>query len=1069
MLEQLEDRRLLALGPQLGGIQPTDGNLLLDGDVRQVAPTDLTFRFDRDQQIDPATLNLATGVVGIQVVRSGNDGSFNDGNEVTITPGFLGVNAAPKQNEVVLRFKETLPDDNYQIRILGKGPNALRSLPQPGRTDRLAFGDLTDDGLDNGVDQVVNFELDLAPQVVAVVPQPVRNVSNGVVQQDRDIIEVYFNNDKLHVVNDDNGNPTRESAENPDFYQLIFTADSVRNTDDIVVKPTRVTYNAGENKATLKFAQNLDELIDPDTGNEIGPGTFRLRIGTDEAAPLPPQQLAPVMQVATDFNTQDQVVVQFTAVQSGEDGISLVFTKHDQGGAGEPIISVANKTISVDLNSSVGDETTARQLIDAMNRHPQARRLVTATLISGPSTANTNIATPDISYSPLRLLGLGSSFDTATDLSDNTDLGPVLVVTGSGNAFADGEFFFITDTSGPTPVTRKFEFDSDSPPALNDSDAIGISFRPTQTQSQLVQAIVSSINGANFGVTARLSGNKIELEGDSRIDLSDGVPGLRKEFQTKFDLGSVLVMTGDGTTFADGQTLSVTENAGGVSHTFELDAGNWITLPAGADLVDGDKLTINDGVNAPVVFEFKDSTLAVPTPLTGDVQIDFDPTMDTADAIRAKVQAAIDSTLVAAPTMAGELMAGRFSLAPMNGGRLHLGHNDQVMVSATTVNGLLVVDQHAGIAGGTVVPYLPTNAFTVNDMALALAIAVNGAGIGVVATAAGNRVQFSGDRSIDLGTVAVGIEQTIQTRFDTGAVLLITGKGSGGPTAFVDGQTFTVVNDRGVAMLFEFDKTGALVNPNAKPVLITNAMDEQAIALAITNAINAHSAAATPDFRVRASQLGDRVYLTNDRSISFDPTVKGMSKTSQGIIISGAISAQPFLLDFPGGNDEPGHRDIPLEAGQGVEQHINVSFGPDVTPGVTTIFYNFKSQYDSTNTGLQNVITERQKDRAREAFQLWSANLGVQFLETESEGLTIVTGVSSTLDPAFPDVLEFDSAGFRVRIDPRFGNSMLVMDASRTWNDEYGGDISNVGANSSWFINAMRGIGAMLGLDKASD
>ncbi|MCA9204640.1 MAG: hypothetical protein KDA59_16415, partial [Planctomycetales bacterium] len=107
LLEQLEDRRLLALGPQLGGIQPTDGNLLLDGDVRQVAPTDLTFRFDRDQQIDPATLNLATGVVGIQVVRSGNDGSFNDGNEVTITPGFLGVNAAPKQNEVVLRFKET--------------------------------------------------------------------------------------------------------------------------------------------------------------------------------------------------------------------------------------------------------------------------------------------------------------------------------------------------------------------------------------------------------------------------------------------------------------------------------------------------------------------------------------------------------------------------------------------------------------------------------------------------------------------------------------------------------------------------------------------------------------------------------------------------------------------------------------------------------------------------------------------------------------------------------------------------------------------------------------------------
>ena len=68
-LEPLEDRRLMAVGPQLAGIQPNDGSLLTDGQVRNVAPVDLTFRFS--EPIDASTLS------GIRITRSGLDGQFD--------------------------------------------------------------------------------------------------------------------------------------------------------------------------------------------------------------------------------------------------------------------------------------------------------------------------------------------------------------------------------------------------------------------------------------------------------------------------------------------------------------------------------------------------------------------------------------------------------------------------------------------------------------------------------------------------------------------------------------------------------------------------------------------------------------------------------------------------------------------------------------------------------------------------------------------------------------------------------------------------------------------------------
>ena len=79
------------------------------------------------------------------------------GNDVVIVPGYVGLTDEP--NEVVVRFSETLPDDNYRLEVLGVGSRALINV----------LGESFNDGRD----QAVDFELDLAPLVVSVVPQPV--------------------------------------------------------------------------------------------------------------------------------------------------------------------------------------------------------------------------------------------------------------------------------------------------------------------------------------------------------------------------------------------------------------------------------------------------------------------------------------------------------------------------------------------------------------------------------------------------------------------------------------------------------------------------------------------------------------------------------------------------------------------------------------------------------------------------------------------------------------------------------------------------------------------------------
>ncbi|MDZ4850413.1 MAG: tandem-95 repeat protein [Pirellulaceae bacterium] len=413
LVETLEPRHLMAAGPQLIGIQPNNSDLIENGVVRDIAPRELTFRFDDAQVIDAATAG------GIRLTRSGSDGSFGlasassdfgtagrvdiqftlrnpgqaltvittstdrgaqqgpllniSGNTLSITlnsnatspttasqlinainstvgitdrvsakinggfadtklterppgavippvfptlvvsssndsvivPGSILIGSAPNENEVTFRFAEALKDDFYRIEVFGfddaaNGIVGLRNVASAGMPSQLFQPTVTGTRQDT-----IDFRLDLGSQVTGVVPQPVIRNANGSISQLRNTIVVYFDSDKLLVENDLLGNPTLRSAEHPDFYQLIYTADTVRNTDDTTYNPTTVRYNASNNSATLTFSQDIDNLR-PLTSSPRS--AYRLRIGTRESTPFSPVPKT-VAELGDTFTTADNLGV----------------------------------------------------------------------------------------------------------------------------------------------------------------------------------------------------------------------------------------------------------------------------------------------------------------------------------------------------------------------------------------------------------------------------------------------------------------------------------------------------------------------------------------------------------------------------------------------------------------------------------------------------------------------------------------------------------------------------------------------------------------------------------------
>ncbi len=184
--------------------------------------------------------------------------------DILVQPGFVGIGNSP--NEVVFRFAETLPDDTYQVEIFGTGAQPLANV--------------NGDAFNNGVSTSQRFNINLGPQVLAVVPEPIRRNASNALTPEVGIIEVHFNNDALSVA----------TAQNPAFYQLIFNDDAVTANRQQIVNPTSVSYDRSTNIARLTFAGPLTRL--PNGSGGFLTGAARLRIGTSQTIPSAPQNVS---------------------------------------------------------------------------------------------------------------------------------------------------------------------------------------------------------------------------------------------------------------------------------------------------------------------------------------------------------------------------------------------------------------------------------------------------------------------------------------------------------------------------------------------------------------------------------------------------------------------------------------------------------------------------------------------------------------------------------------------------------------------------------------------------------
>jgi hypothetical protein len=253
-VEQLEQRRVMAFDLVAAYAESATPFYVKDVSPGTVelndAPQQIVLRFGPGVEIDAATLGA------ISVVRSGGAGdAIGNGNDVAIVPGSVTVDDAPNQNQVVLRFAETLVDDTYRITV-GAGLGSAAN----GSANPTSF----------------DLRLDLGAFVTAVVPQPALN-NGGSVTQYRRQIHVYFNAEDPLLAT---------SAQNPAFYRL-FEMDAAGTDVAAAVNPRTVVYDATLARATLVFEKQF-----------VGGRTFRLEVGGAGSLPA----------AATVLETDDVVI-----------------------------------------------------------------------------------------------------------------------------------------------------------------------------------------------------------------------------------------------------------------------------------------------------------------------------------------------------------------------------------------------------------------------------------------------------------------------------------------------------------------------------------------------------------------------------------------------------------------------------------------------------------------------------------------------------------------------------------------------------------------------------------------
>jgi len=130
----------------------------MPGAVLNAAPAQIVAEFDRDP--DASTVNLNTFLVE----GSGGDGTFDDGNEISIAAASIAVPAADPASAFFDLTGIPLPDETYRVRLLGSGASVILDMNSNALDGEFSGAFPSGNGTAGG-DFAAIFEINSAPPI----------------------------------------------------------------------------------------------------------------------------------------------------------------------------------------------------------------------------------------------------------------------------------------------------------------------------------------------------------------------------------------------------------------------------------------------------------------------------------------------------------------------------------------------------------------------------------------------------------------------------------------------------------------------------------------------------------------------------------------------------------------------------------------------------------------------------------------------------------------------------------------------------------------------------------------
>ncbi|MBI1314162.1 hypothetical protein GC176_22945 [bacterium] len=196
------------------------------------------------------TLAVGSGATDISQIPDGTLLKLS-GADSAVNAGYL--NVGDSANEVIYRFAETLPDDDYRIQIIGTGSSPLLD------TDGERF--------EEGADYFQTFTLNLGSQVRGVVPQPVLR------EQDLTINSAALLSDGDTITVDTGSLPNSFAVASTDFgtagADVLFTAvDPGSVSNGITVRTSSFDFGVAGAPIVSVTGRTISVTLNSNSGNE---------------------------------------------------------------------------------------------------------------------------------------------------------------------------------------------------------------------------------------------------------------------------------------------------------------------------------------------------------------------------------------------------------------------------------------------------------------------------------------------------------------------------------------------------------------------------------------------------------------------------------------------------------------------------------------------------------------------------------------------------------------------------------------------------------------------------------